>query len=228
MSESGIRGQESGIRKNLASSRVRTLLPPNTTDLEAAVAGCADEVRLAPEIISSLWNPATCPAANLPWLAWALSVDEWDDTWDVATQRRVIAASIEIHRKKGTVAAVKEALAILGHTGKLTEWWQIEPPGIPHTFLADVEIDNRGIDEAAIATIERQIHAVKPARSHFTMRLIGRSRCDIKVGIATLSGEDVSIYPYQITEIRPSMPTVHVGIGLHIYGSTDIYPRSKT
>ncbi len=61
-----------------------------------------------------LWNPATCPAALLPWLAWALSVDEWDDTWTEATKRAVVAASVEVHRRKGTVGSIKRALAVAG------------------------------------------------------------------------------------------------------------------
>jgi len=204
----------------------RALLPPNTTALEAAVAGTADETRLAPEIISALWDPWTCPATNLPWLAWALSVDEWDDVWDETTQRRVIAASVDIHLKKGTVGAVKAALAVLRHSGQLTEWWQMQPRGIPHTFLADIEIDNRGIDKAAVLAIERQITAVKPVRSHFTMRLIGRLHLTVKVGIATLSSDDVILYPYLISKIVSAPPNASIGIALHVYGFADVYPRS--
>lgn len=200
------------------------LLPPNSTTLERALADTAELERLAPEVIASLWNSATCPAANLPWLAWALSVDEWDSTWDEATQRRVIAASIEIHRKKGTVGAVKQALTSLGHRGRLIEWWQTEPRGTPHTFTAEVEIGNRGIDAAAVTAIERQIIAVKPVRSHYTMRLVGRSELAVKMGCFSLSGCEVAIQPYQLTQIDAPGLAPRVGIGLHAWGPTTIYP----
>ena len=203
------------------------LLPPNSTATEHALVGAADESRLAPEIIATLWNPATCPASTLPWLAWALSVDEWDPTWDETTQRRVIAASIDIHRHKGTVDAVRKALTALGHAGKLTEWWQMTPRGVPHTFIADVEVDQRGIDAATQLAIERQIIAVKPARSHFTMRLIGTARCTIHIGIATLSGEDVTVYPWIVEEIDAPPSGIVVGIGYQAWDTTSIYPQPQ-
>jgi len=64
---------------------------------------------------ATLWTPATCPAALLPWLAWALSVDEWDGTWPEERQRAVIAASVAVHRRKGTRGAVVAALAAAGY-----------------------------------------------------------------------------------------------------------------
>lgn len=200
------------------------LLPPNSTALERAITDAAQLERLAPEVIATLWDANSCPVANLPWLAWALSVDEWDETWDEATQRRVIAACIAIHRKKGTVGAVKHALTSLGHSGRLIEWWQTTPRGTPHTFTAEVEIGNRGIDAAAVTAIERQIIAVKPVRSHFSLRVIGRSSCAVRVGIAALSGDEVAIQPYQITSADAPREMIHIGIGLYAFGPTTIYP----
>lgn len=199
------------------------LLPQNQTPLEAVVA-TATEMHVSPDVIATLWDSDRCPERLLPWLAWALSVDEWDSTWDEATQRRVIAASIEIHRKKGTVGSVKKALTSLGHRGRLIEWWQTTPNGVPHTFTAEVEIGNRGIDEAAVTAIERQIIAVKPVRSHYSMKLVGRSELAVKVGCFSLSGSEVAIQPYQLTQIDAPGLVPRVGIGLHAWGSTTIYP----
>ncbi|AIY42994.1 Phage tail fiber [Collimonas arenae] len=61
------------------------------------------------------WNPRTCPAHLLPWLAWALGVEEWDADWPEAFKREVIATSRAIRRQKGTPGAIKRALAALGH-----------------------------------------------------------------------------------------------------------------
>ena len=200
------------------------LLPPSSTPLERAIADTPQLENLAPEVIATLWDAATCPAANLPWLAWGVSVGEWGSAWDEGTQRRVIAASIEIHRKKGTVGAVKKALSSLGHRGRLIEWWQTTPKGVPHTFMAEVEIGNRGIDEAAVTAIERQIIAVKPVRSHYTMKLVGRSELAVKVSCFSLSGSKVAIQPYQLTQIDVPSLVPRVGIGLHAWGPTTIYP----
>ena len=68
----------------------RSLLPQNATDPERAI---EDAMRAGIDVsaIGSLWNPATCPLALLPWLAWAWSVDEWDLAWSEAQQRAMVA-----------------------------------------------------------------------------------------------------------------------------------------
>lgn len=92
-----------------------TLLPPNRTEAEEALDLATARIGAVPVPNAALWNPDTCPAALLPWLAHALSVDEWDPRWSEEVQRAVIRASIEVHRRKGTVASVKRALAAAGY-----------------------------------------------------------------------------------------------------------------
>lgn len=93
---------------------VHTLLPANATALERALALTVGRLSdLKP--VDTLWNPALCPAPALPWLAWALSVDEWDSDWTEAQQREVIAASIDIHRHKGTLWSIRRALEAAGY-----------------------------------------------------------------------------------------------------------------
>lgn len=89
------------------------LQPPNQTPLESA-AGRACSMPVAPEIILTLLDPWRIPARLLPWLAWALSVDEWDDEWDEQTRRQVVADSLAVHRKKGTPWAIRQVFRSLG------------------------------------------------------------------------------------------------------------------
>jgi phage tail P2-like protein len=56
------------------------LLPPNATASEIALDDSTARLSVVVDI-EKLWNVATCPVALLPWLAWALSVDEWKDDW---------------------------------------------------------------------------------------------------------------------------------------------------
>lgn len=92
-----------------------TLLPANASPQEVALDLATARIAAPPaERIGTIWNPETCPAPLLPWLAWALSVDEWDGNWPEERQRAVIAASVQVHRRKGTVASVKEALVAAG------------------------------------------------------------------------------------------------------------------
>lgn len=90
------------------------LLPPNQTRLEAALANAA-QWPLTPETIATLWDAATCPPSLLPWLAWALSVDDWDSQWPDERKRNAVLQSIALHRKKGTPWAVQRALQVHGY-----------------------------------------------------------------------------------------------------------------
>ncbi|WP_278386045.1 phage tail protein I [Stutzerimonas kunmingensis] len=139
------------------------MLPPNATQLERALAETTAHLGSLPVPVRSVWNPQTCPVATLPWLAWALSVDDWNGLSE-AQRRALIAASYRIHRRKGTVSAVREILNASNADVRLVEWWQTQPQGTPHTFTVEVEIEDRGITQGTLENIERQIVSVKPVR----------------------------------------------------------------
>lgn len=69
---------------------------------------------LAP-VIPTLWNAHTCPVDMLPWLAWAISVGEWDATWPEKFKRDTIADAVPIHSHKGTLGGLRQALTAMGH-----------------------------------------------------------------------------------------------------------------
>lgn len=144
----------------------KTLLPPVATKLQRdleAVSVRADEIRIPAR---DLFNPATCPVALLPWLAWALSVDTWDSSWSETQKRAICAGAIETHRRKGTVGAIKRALSDLGFGVEIVEWFQMDPPGDPYTF--DVELTTDQVDATAqtYTKVLRVIDAIKNLRSH--------------------------------------------------------------
>jgi phage tail P2-like protein len=97
---------------------VNSILPPNATprerDLEQAGTGRIEQMRVD---IFTLWNADTCPLALLPWLAWAMDVEQFDSSvWSEAQQRAAIAASYKQHNIAGTPQALRHALAQLGLT----------------------------------------------------------------------------------------------------------------
>lgn len=92
-----------------------TLLPSASTALERTVDRMAAErISALPAVVASLWNAETCPENVLPWLAMAMSVDEWNEEWGVDKKRAVIAESRLIHQQKGTPAAIRRALTAIG------------------------------------------------------------------------------------------------------------------
>lgn len=92
-----------------------SLLPPNATTLERHAAQTLATAQDLPVPINDMWNPDTCPAAALPWLAWALHVDGWEYAVTEAQQREAIRMSVALHRKKGTPWAIKRALSAAGY-----------------------------------------------------------------------------------------------------------------
>ena len=76
--------------------------------------GATARVSSVPVLVRESWNFDTCPAELLPWLAWAFSVDEWNVEWTESVKREVLRASFDVHRTKGTLAAVKRIFAALG------------------------------------------------------------------------------------------------------------------
>lgn len=91
-----------------------SLLPPNASNMERALEAAMARISDVPVLVRESWNPDLCPVALLPWLAWAYSVDEWDPSWTEATRREVIRKAYDVQRIKGTIGAIKRALAAAG------------------------------------------------------------------------------------------------------------------
>lgn len=143
-----------------------SLLPPNATAAERAIESAVIERVPAP--IVALWNPHTCPASLLPWLAWALSIDAWKDYWPIEVKRARVAAAINIQRRKGTVQSVRDVVASFRGDVLLREWWETTPPGVPHTFEV---VLTAGVAATAdfLGDIAAEVTRTKPVRSHFTL-----------------------------------------------------------
>ncbi len=144
------------------SSTVKSLLPANATALERALEAAQARLGNVPVPVDQLWDPWRCPAELLPWLAWAWSVDEWDPEWPEEVKRRVIAAAPEVHRRKGTRAAVEQALRAIGVVADIVEWWQRQPAGVPGTFSVTAWVNEQLAAGGAVLTdkVQRQIDTV--------------------------------------------------------------------
>lgn len=183
------------------------LLPANATDQERALSEATARIDGIDVPIADLWNPQTCPAALLPWLAWALSVDVWDATWTEAQKRSVIAASVAVHRIKGTRGAVVRALDALGYDVSLVEWFEGAPKGEPYTFRLAVEVDNRGVDESLYSTLEQVVQRAKNVRSHLAgITVAARTRGNTTAGCAPILGDSLTVLPWTITERTSGSP----------------------
>lgn len=77
---------------------MNSLLPPGSTPLERRLAQTCSGISDLQVPLRDLWNPATCPVSFLPYLAWAFSVDRWDEGWTESVKRQVVKDAFYIHQ----------------------------------------------------------------------------------------------------------------------------------
>ncbi|EMM5729621.1 TPA: phage tail protein I [Klebsiella pneumoniae] len=144
--------------------------------------------------LRDLWNPWRCPVKFLPYLAWAFSVDRWEETWSEKEKRQAVSDAFWIHQRKGTVAAVRRVIETLGYSMTLQEWWEVADPA--GTFRLEVDLNDIGITESMIKELERIIGDAKPVSRHISQLTLSASTDSIvSIGTAAFDGEVITVYP---------------------------------
>lgn len=201
-----------------------TLLPPNATDIERALDLASASLGEIPVHVREVWNPDTCPAELLPWLAWAFSVDEWQDDWTESERREVIKSSLYVHKKKGTLAALKHAVAPLGYIIRIIEWFEESPQAVPYTFRLEVAVTDKGVNEAIYDQMVRLIETYKNVRSQMLQLTIkGEAKGTAYFAAAMMSGIETTVYPY----IMPDMESdggMYWAAGEQTVDTVAVYP----
>lgn len=176
--------------KSLAETKLTDTLPPNLAKDEGVVALAAVFDALFQQLVENIEQPAiyarmdSLTSAQLDHLAVQYDVEPWRESWPAAMKRSVIKATYMNLSKRGTVAAVKAAVSALGSAVKITEWWQMEPKGVPHTFVVEA---NLGSFEGVLSSdLQNDLIALidnaKPVRSQYTLKL----RDSIEGGVGTV------------------------------------------
>jgi phage tail P2-like protein len=147
----------------------RHLLPHNATTLEKAISETLDRVTETPNPLKVIYDADNCPEHLLPYLAWAVSVDFWDNDFTVAQKRLSIKNAFAQHITKGTVGAIKNALAVLGISSIIREWF--EYGGGVHEFILDIQLHEMVgagviLDDVLYQKARNALAATKPLRSH--------------------------------------------------------------
>lgn len=171
---------------------------PRTADPIVRAVLAAELARIAmidPTVIVRIWNPMTCPAVLLPWLAQGVSVDVWSDAWPETTKRAVIAASPIVHRLKGTLGAVRRALAAFDIESRVVEWWQ--DGSRRGTFRVELIYRNGGpvFDLAMQGHAIQSVAAAKPKSRVFTALAVLQARGTVHVGAFAQTAIVVTAHP---------------------------------
>ncbi|HDT5144868.1 TPA: phage tail protein I [Klebsiella michiganensis] len=148
--------------------------------------------------LRDLWNPEKCPLSFLPYLAWAFSVDRWDDRWSESEKRKAVMDAFYVHQHKGTVAAVRRVAEGMGYGMTLSEWWEVADPA--GTFRLTVDVNDIGITETLLNELDRLISDAKPVSRHISQfSLSTRTTGTAHIGSALISGDIVTVYPEDFT-----------------------------
>ena len=144
--------------------------------------------------LRDLWNPWRCPVKFLPYLAWAFSVDSWEETWSETEKRQAVSDAFWIHQRKGTVAAVRRVIETLGYSMTIQEWWEVADPA--GTFRLEIDLNDIGITEPMIKELERIIGDAKPVSRHISqLTLSSSSHGYAYTACALTDGEEITVYP---------------------------------
>lgn len=199
-----------------------TLLPPGSSALERRLALTCSGISDLQVPLRDLWNPATCPVRFLPYLAWAFSVDRWDESWAESTKRRVVQDAFYIHQHKGTISAVRRVVEPFGFLIRVLEWWQSgEQPG---TFRLDIGVQDQGITEETYLELERLISDAKPCSRHLVgMSINLQTSGPAYVGVSSYIGEEITVYPY-FAETIISGGAIYDGAAVHIADTMRVNP----
>ena len=142
-----------------------SLLPPNSTDLERKLAEAGKDAFDLPSI-RIIKDIDQVPSQFLPFIAWQKSVDYWDDNWQEELKRKVIKESRDLHRLKGTPAAIKKALEPFGYEVNIIEWFEVEPNLVPGTFKLEIDLIGKPLNSDTTAEINRLVGETKAASRH--------------------------------------------------------------
>lgn len=177
-----------------------TLLPPNASAQEYALEGATARLGEVPAPLRDVWNPDTCPASMLPWLAWAFGVDEWDSGWSDEAKRNTIRDAVMIQRRKGTVWSIKRAIAGAGFgdsqliEGNSNNFYNgafvhggLKTYGDPTEWARYRFVLTRPISNDQAQQVHRLLESTAPARCHL-IELIFTEAANLYNGAITYSG----------------------------------------
>lgn len=171
-----------------------SLLSPGSSALERRLAQACSGISDLSVPLRDLWNPNTCPINFLPYLAWAFSVDSWDESWSETEKRSVIGEAFWLHQRKGTVAAIRRVIEKMGYSMSIEEWWQVADPA--GTFRLEVDVNDIGITSRMLDELTRLIDDAKPVSRHLSRFSVAvKVRGNIHTGSSLHCGEIVSVYP---------------------------------
>lgn len=176
----------------------KDLLPNNATPFERNLSLMSDRLFDVPVIVKQVWSSEKAPEDVLPWLAWALSVDDWDSSWTEEQKRNVIRNAPATQKIKGTLGAIQLQLASVGIDVQIQEWFNQIPQGDPYTYILHVNVDQYPLNQATLQKIIQLIETTKNLRSHMaTAKISVKSEAHGYAAAVARAGINVRVTEFQ-------------------------------
>lgn len=202
----------------------QTLLPSNQKSFVKQLdkATCDALQQVDEDVIRKVWRPSECPLEFLPFLAWAVGVDEWDDAWSEDVKRKTVAESVWLHWHKGTNPAITDALSRLGLPFEYTEWWQQVPRGRRGTATIRFYSKSQSLGEEFYTKLDRLLRTVKRGTIHHSVSLESGFVAHGYVGVAMRIKTRSAIYPGK--GLSPVRSKSYLGVGVRFKVRSAIHP----
>jgi len=187
-------------------------LPPSASKMERVMEQVFwEEIVLIERDIQNFYDPYACRADLLPYLAWEMSVDYWDENWSEQTKRDVIAASNPIHTKKGTRYALDKSIESIRDDGlSVTEWFEDTDNLAPGYFRVNLEARNSDIDENTVPQIYKAVKNAKNTRSHLeSISVTSQINNPVNIGVLSRLGLAIRSGPWRTENIVSSVSVGH-------------------
>lgn len=158
-------------------------------------------------------------------LAWQLHVDFYDYTLSLQSKRILVKNSLKWHKIKGTPEAVERASSSVFGSSKLEEWF--EYGGEPFFFRMNVDITDRGASPEELKKLDLLINEYKNKRSWLEIiNIFLTTRGTMYLASAISSGEEITVYPWTITEVSNS-GKLNVAIMATTVEEIIVYPKKE-
>lgn len=173
----------------------------NMRDLAASIVGALEEQAFMTDATKLYINIDMLPEPLLDILAYDFKVDWYDYNYDIATKRKLLKTSFDVHRHLGTRKAVETAVQAVFPYSVVQEWY--EYGGDPYCFRLVVNTTDHDEQEILVDGLLRAITMYKSYRSHLD-NIMYRSYSVIKIitstGYIVYANRLCGTYPSQATQ----------------------------
>lgn len=180
------------------------LTDPKVNHLAKALQNSLDNMLDWVDKINYRMNIDLLPDEIIEHLLWESHIT-WNEGLGLATTREqkinLIKNSIELHRLKGTPAALEMVFRLINIDCRMQEWFQYG--GTPYHFKLKLRVTDKGLNEDTLKLLEMLVMEYKNVRSWLeTLSIYYTSNCTMYIASVALSSEKITVYPFAIRNIE--------------------------